>query len=281
MMNPERKRPITVEDLLRLKRAERPAPEFWERFDRELRAKQLSALVEKKSWWSGLPALFAGFRRYQLPLGATAVLAITFVATRDYSISVSKSPQPVLSAPADGAEIASGSAVSTSVESTMRETPRYVSASLSSPVELGSAADAATVTEAVAVADSQGSGLIRMLRTADSTAESPSARPIAGNFASAQAGEPMSARSLFATSGGFESRAMPSRLPTVEPLSQMTTPEEMRRSRFTTAMVSSFGSDGRDRTTSANVARRIRDDSVYESSSRRIGATGNSLGVRF
>ena len=33
-MNQE-KRPITIEDLLRLKRAERPAPEFWAEFDRE------------------------------------------------------------------------------------------------------------------------------------------------------------------------------------------------------------------------------------------------------
>ena len=42
-MNQENKRPVTLEDLLRLKRAERPAAEFWVRFDRELRAKQEAA----------------------------------------------------------------------------------------------------------------------------------------------------------------------------------------------------------------------------------------------
>ena len=40
-MNPESTRPIVIEDLLRLKRAERPPAEFWSTFDRELRAKQL------------------------------------------------------------------------------------------------------------------------------------------------------------------------------------------------------------------------------------------------
>ena len=34
------KRPVTIEDLLRLKSTERPPAEFWDKFDRELRAKQ-------------------------------------------------------------------------------------------------------------------------------------------------------------------------------------------------------------------------------------------------
>ena len=82
-MNQE-KRPITLEDILRLKRAERPPAEFWESFDRELRAKQLAALVEKRPWWRSLPRAFSlsGFTRFHLPVGATAVLAITFLATR-------------------------------------------------------------------------------------------------------------------------------------------------------------------------------------------------------
>ena len=53
-MNQE-KRPITLEDILRLKRAERPPAEFWDSFDRQLRAKQLAALVEKRPWWRSLP----------------------------------------------------------------------------------------------------------------------------------------------------------------------------------------------------------------------------------
>src|SRR6185503_11573841 len=80
-MNQE-KRPITLEDIIRLKRAERPPAEFWTDFDRELRAKQLAALVEKRPWWRGVPRV--SFSRFRLLLGASAVLAITFIALRDY-----------------------------------------------------------------------------------------------------------------------------------------------------------------------------------------------------
>ena len=44
-MKSDHQKPVSLEDLLRLKRAERPAPEFWVQFERELRAKQLAALV--------------------------------------------------------------------------------------------------------------------------------------------------------------------------------------------------------------------------------------------
>lgn len=74
---------ITVEDLLRLKRAERPAAEFWTNFERELRQKQLTALLEKRHWWQELPQLFA--RRAYLPIGATAVLAFTLVSVKFYA----------------------------------------------------------------------------------------------------------------------------------------------------------------------------------------------------
>jgi len=83
-MLPSEQRPkITVEDLIRLKRAERPAPEFWVNFDRELRQKQLTALLEKRPWWQELPQFFA--RRAYLPVGATAILAFTLVSVRYYA----------------------------------------------------------------------------------------------------------------------------------------------------------------------------------------------------
>ena len=68
---------MTLEDILRLKRAERPSAEFWSQFDRELRVKQLAALVEKRPWWRtiSLGRILGGVRRFHLPLGATAVLA--------------------------------------------------------------------------------------------------------------------------------------------------------------------------------------------------------------
>src|SRR4051812_34146097 len=83
MMNQEHKRPIALEDILRLKRAERPPAEFWATFDRELRAKQLAALVEKRPWWRTLSRPVFRFSRYHLSLGAAAIVAVAFVATRD------------------------------------------------------------------------------------------------------------------------------------------------------------------------------------------------------
>jgi hypothetical protein len=40
------RKPLTVEQLLQLKRIERPTPEFWLTFERELQEKQLKALVK-------------------------------------------------------------------------------------------------------------------------------------------------------------------------------------------------------------------------------------------
>jgi hypothetical protein len=76
---------VTLEDLLRLKRAERPAPEFWAEFERELRQKQLAALVARRSWWHELSAVYRRFGRLRLPLGAAAVVALSFVSLRYYS----------------------------------------------------------------------------------------------------------------------------------------------------------------------------------------------------
>ncbi len=70
----------TLEEVLRLKRAERPGPDFWVGFERELRQKQLTALVEKRRWWHVLPLVST--RRIYLPVGATAVVAFALVAVR-------------------------------------------------------------------------------------------------------------------------------------------------------------------------------------------------------
>src|SRR2546423_14245188 len=77
-MIPANKRPVEIEDLLRLKRVERPPAEFWNEFDRALRAKQLAALVGRRPWWQTLPRVLAGWRRAGIPIGATAVAALTF-----------------------------------------------------------------------------------------------------------------------------------------------------------------------------------------------------------
>ena len=80
MPNSDPKSKISLEDLLRLKRAEKPSPEFWSNFERELHQKQLTALVKKRHWWHDVPALLG--RRVYLPAGAAAVVAFTLVGVR-------------------------------------------------------------------------------------------------------------------------------------------------------------------------------------------------------
>ena len=87
-MKPESNRPVSIEDLLRLKRAERPPAEFWGEFDRQLRSKQLAALVAKRPWWQRLPRLVPTFVRYRFVLGGTAVAAMAFVTLRDEPAAV-------------------------------------------------------------------------------------------------------------------------------------------------------------------------------------------------
>src|SRR5665213_1042377 len=73
---------ITVEDLIRLKRAERPPAEFWATFESEIRAKQLSAIVSRRPWWDGFSRVFAVVNRHQLSFGAAAAVAMAFVGLR-------------------------------------------------------------------------------------------------------------------------------------------------------------------------------------------------------
>ncbi|MFI5336240.1 MAG: hypothetical protein ACHQ5A_05630 [Opitutales bacterium] len=96
---------ITLEDLLRLKRAERPSPEFWVGFERELRQKQLAALLERRPWWQGIPQFLS--RRAYLPLGATAALAITLISVRYYPANqLARVEEPAL-APVAGSRVVS------------------------------------------------------------------------------------------------------------------------------------------------------------------------------
>ncbi len=81
----ENHKQVSLDDLFTLKRAERPSDEFWEDFQRNLHVRQRAEAIEPKRWWFTLPRVFAGLSRYQMPIGATAVLAVTFLSFRDYS----------------------------------------------------------------------------------------------------------------------------------------------------------------------------------------------------
>jgi hypothetical protein len=65
----------SLDELIRVKRAERPPVEFWKRFEDELRAKQLAAIVAPRPWWQSLAVLGSGRRVVAAALGAAAVVA--------------------------------------------------------------------------------------------------------------------------------------------------------------------------------------------------------------
>jgi len=113
MKESPRKTTVSLEDLLRLKRAEQPPVEFWDQFEQGLRTKRLAAIVEPRPWWAPFIRSAARLSRYQLPVGATAVLAITFLTVREYRtadlIQVYEPAGIEATAPASMAAVAKGS----------------------------------------------------------------------------------------------------------------------------------------------------------------------------
>lgn len=299
-MNPEQ-RPITVEDLLRLKRAEKPAAEFWSQFDRELRAKQLAALVAKRPWWQRLPRLAARLAPYRLPLGAAAALAVTFVSVRNYSdeplspaSSVSVSHGTIADVVAPLATSASvtvhhassvGPGAAVAVESQLSVAPFAAAAHANLEHVVSTSAGSQLDQDATATLElSRIVPLFGATEIPDPTEMSPSARSIAVNNRRAAEltdafGGGLLTVSAVASSHGFESRGLPARAAVVDPLQQMTPPGEARRARYQTAMVSTVSEESLDRTT-ARMAHRISGDELYEQV-QRFGTRRGGFNVKF
>jgi len=176
---------VTLEDLLRLKRAERPTAEFWSNFERELRQKQLSALLEKRPWWQELPQLLT--RRSYLPIGATAILAFTLVSIKYYMpAQLAQVPVPSADAaavPGNLPATATVTAVAAPVSSLLVNRNDPAAPRLDDRVAV-----AALKTELRAETPSPEVQMPRMV--APPTEETPSARSIAANLARLEQSEP-------------------------------------------------------------------------------------------
>jgi hypothetical protein len=70
---------LTLENLLQLKRRERPPEAFWNEFDARLREKQLAALIPVDSGWARWFGGFGRVAKFGLPLAAVAAVAVAFV----------------------------------------------------------------------------------------------------------------------------------------------------------------------------------------------------------
>ncbi len=279
-MNHDSKRRVTIEDLLRLKRAERPAAEFWAEFDRQLRAKQLAALVGKRAWWQSFPRIFTGISRYHLPLGAAAILTLSFFSVREYLKDTSSSLDPQGSANvlvSNGNSVAApvtvqGKSAHELLEPTLANVSRPVGSTgipaVSGSVNVGTVGFSG-VPQGIPegrVSDSELPRLVSSPRFVD-----PSIKP-------AQPIEPVSSRGLLVSGSGFEGRAMPARQ-LVEPLQQMVPPGERTRAKLLTAMVSMSSAETPMRS-SDRVANRLSEERLYDQI-HRFGARGAGVSMKF
>ncbi len=287
-MKSDQQKSVNLEDLLRLKRAERPTAEFWPQFERELRAKQLSALVVRRPWWRTLPSrALVGFSRYHLPIGATAVLALTFLSVREYqTVATERILAPTLGETQVSAVGITNDVAQMTSDLSVAQAATFANAG-------GFNASEETPAEAASAVSSSGSGVDRVSAMAaliGGSAEaqataSPSARSIAENFAAAQSADNNfgSNRSLLVNaSRGFESRVLPARAPVVEPLAQMTPPSDVRRARYLgTALPVVASAKQITPLSSERMASRIADERLRESLGGRLGVGGDRFTVKF
>jgi hypothetical protein len=135
---------VTLDDLLRLKRAERPSAEFWTRFEEELRAKQLAALVKRRPWWAdaGL-RLRTAFARFGLPLGAATTLALAGLLFRAFqpaaigpAVAITSKQDAAASGPARPAKPIPAPAQAPIVSAASAPTPGLATPAAPKPAEL-------------------------------------------------------------------------------------------------------------------------------------------------
>ncbi len=271
-MNPTpKKTTVTLEDLLRVKRAERPPPEFWAEFEREMRLKQLAAIVEPRPWWAPFIRVGARFARYQVPVGAAAILALSFVTISEYRSGMVV--EPALTIPESSlARVATPAPVR--VE---HVTPMQVAVS-SEPVL---SARAEPVAPAVAATADTGasSHVIPLPTTALVAAEpSPSARAIAANLEALRASDPSIVDEVF----GRSRVAFEVRQPVRDPLEQLGAARDSRRARLLAAGLpaSSATNEFVPVSSSDRVTRSLTEERLYDSVSR-VGVSGDRVAIRF
>ncbi len=280
MMKPESKQTIAIEDLMRLKRAERPPTEFWSQFERELRAKQLAALMSRRPWWQRMPSLAPIFVRHRILIGATAVLAVTVVSLRNprpSAVSVTDAKRVTAPVTGNGSSVVDDTSVSTRTS--------YAAVVMSERAAVVSDGDAGTAAMArvnVANVIAGSSDVIQFVEPQiglTGPAVKTEAQTLMRRFDTTGVNVASMESGTSRVSGTtFEGR-MPSTRTTVEPLHQMTSPSETRRTRLLTAMVSMASHEAGVRSTE-RVANRIDEERLYEQVSR-FGARGDRLNVKF
>jgi hypothetical protein len=287
----ERQRPqskVSLEDLLRLKRAERPESEFWARFEDQLRRKQLAAIVDKRPWWRRLSA--ASIARISIPVGAAAVVVFTLV-----TVAERKQPAPeTVSIPA--ASLGSSPLASVSNKDAIHSTAAEASDSLVVSAHQADAPVRANVSDVPALASAsvsshsspETSDGIVVIRTAP---EPSLAQVILGLVETTEIGDarpqyqrgevPLLASMNIWNGAHTEDRS------SLESSSATTvsSPRDDRRARLLASVDSQDHGDlvsGNPRVAKSRdrIANRLAEQSLYDSISR-LGLNGDSVSIKF
>jgi hypothetical protein len=278
-MKSDPKSPVSLENLLQLKRTERPRPEFWADFDRELRAKQLVAIMEKRAWWWGLPRIFASVVRHPAPLGAAAALGFTFLGFHEFHSLSAQRPNEIVAAPSSAAvtlsPFASEAPVALAAAPVPANDPAVVAAAVTSPASAGESArppGSAGIDGQIMVPAAISFGLTAPAHAmlANFALPAGSESPVAGGFLSLGAG----------FSAGNHLQAM--RSVVVDPLTRMAAPSSEHRARIlmmdglpNSAAAGDLAAPPSDRLVS-----RLSDERLYQSISR-YGGGGDHFSVKF
>jgi hypothetical protein len=261
------KRPVEIEDLLRLKRAERPPAEFWNEFDRALRAKQLAALVGRRPWWQTLPRVLASWRRASVPIGATTVAAITFYSLHHHGSSPTNP------------EGARDAVVAHSTTSVARFEPASVLANVEPTTKREISAASPNVAQDVTAASRAVAPNSALLVTSEKTADGTSRFSNEAQLSSALATIPAPAvRASLPLSQSFEVTRVVAKGGPIEPLQQMAPPSERTRAnKILTALIAAnaeaIPSRSLERTTN-----RLSEEQLYDQV-HRFGAYGDNRGI--
>ncbi len=281
---------VTLEDLLRLKRAERPPADFWVRFEHELRAKQLAAIIEKRPWWYALhlPQAARAISRFQVPVGAAAILALTFVVVGQYrprgiSVDEASSLAPVVVAQIG---VLTPAKTATAIPAT-QTAPVSQSVNVDVPVTAVTVAGNSSSAQPIAltsmipwgpsrgvVASPVSNGPVQAITTGAEMAALPD---LAVTTLLDNHGPATEAKAVSASAVASEAKA-------VAAVAQTTSPRELRRARLMAGLVLADNSEGADNSRVLHgrelVTSSLSEDQLYDSV-HRVGLGGDRLMLKF
>jgi hypothetical protein len=265
---------ITVEDLLRLKRAERPKADFWATFEAQIREKQLSAIVSKRPWWDRFSRVFAVVNRHQVSFGAAAAFAMAFAGFRFVSAHPEAAKAPQASAPVSTTAVAAVASV--------RVVPAIVPAVAAPREEIALATPEAAPAPRIVASMTASHVAPAPAVVSDSLSKSPFIDGISVKLADFR--EPVSdyARpSVFSTDREFEAPAAAQRQTVSDPLARMDPAAERRARLLAPALPAYASASSRALASDWMRQRSSSDDRMYESMDRGSTDDRTLVGFRF